>query len=180
MRSHDISSQKKEKGTVVFKSHAKLSDFCLARKGPIGDGSPRSPPLEVPSSQPPPLEVPDLPPSINQVAAEIDLLTAAAPPSVNTLSAPSLKPSPDTSALLLGIAHFDLLIRFSVSFSRSFANVCSGLANVDDDVFEQQRASTTVMTTEIGLSTGLNGVGFRVFIDSKFTICYKRIIYLLM
>ncbi|KAL3624093.1 Reticulon-like protein B18 [Castilleja foliolosa] len=62
----------------------------------------------------------------------------------------------------------------------SFANVCSGLANVDDDVFEQQRASTTVMTTEIGLSTGLNGVGFWVFIDSKFTICYKRIIYLLM
>ncbi|KAL3642309.1 hypothetical protein CASFOL_013124 [Castilleja foliolosa] len=36
----------------------------------------------------------------------------------------------------------------------AFANVCSGLANVDDDVFEQQRASTTVMTTEMGLSTG--------------------------
>ncbi|KAL3639055.1 hypothetical protein CASFOL_016962 [Castilleja foliolosa] len=29
-------------------------------------------------SQPPPLEVPDLPPSINQVVAEIDLLIAAA------------------------------------------------------------------------------------------------------
>ncbi|KAL3613586.1 hypothetical protein CASFOL_042620 [Castilleja foliolosa] len=41
-----------------------------------------------------------------------------------------------------------------VGFGTAFANVCSGLANVDDDVFEQQRASTTVMTTEMGLSTG--------------------------
>ncbi|KAL3639843.1 hypothetical protein CASFOL_014811 [Castilleja foliolosa] len=143
MRSHDISSQRKEKGTVVFvhiskncilqKSHAKLSDFGLARKGPIGDGtlarfseSKRK--------------------NISSPICSSRRYTPTAPASLPQHREITSAPVVEGLDVVKAIE--------KVGFGTAFANVCSGLANVDDDVFEQQRASTIVMTTEMGLSTG--------------------------